>query len=82
MAFHRKIEALLGLVDKTGPRLALASVQLYSAVVYTFPEKRDWTKVCMYSSITDPSTVCAPRVCVLFGFGFGLFMTIFGMYCV
>ena len=37
---------------------------MYSAVVYTFPEKRDWTKVCMYSSTTDPSTVCAPRVCV------------------
>ena len=25
---------------------------------------RDWTKVKMYSSRTDPSTVCAPHVCV------------------
>ena len=42
-------------------RLALPSVQLYSAVAHSPGENRGWIKVLMFINRTDPNTVCAQQ---------------------
>ena len=75
----RSIETVLWLVDTvhkgyltsenrfcsivSKSRLALPSVQSYSAVAHSPIVNSGWTKFLMYISRTDPSAACAQHVC-------------------